>query len=439
VSITNLGNQYITFDYRHPATAKDFNTLLKGAIKPGIYSGGTITITGANTISIAPFIAYLYSSTDKLVRVETRTAVALTIAESTPVLSITFPWANVAENWLDWNQRAHASAVITNEVCLGEMVFVANAINSIDYTVKNWGKQLISNVIDGISPMSITSETLVEHLNADMVDDAHKSIDGTFASNSDLLIPTEKAVKTYVDDYTMRYDYVIDSQDKFDALVANSTWLGAKNVLFTTNVTRAAQTTIPATVEKIHAINGATLTVTDLTTEQYGFGYATVPTDPKFEVRNFAVNATGTGLIYGFYNCTQLTSCTGTGIGSGVGFYSCTQLTNCTGTGTGTGSGSGYGFNNCTQLTNCTGTGTGSGYGSGYGFNNCTQLTNCTGTGIGTGTGPSAGYGFYGCKKCMCNKAGEDSTTATYNTSYATAYVSAPNACADTADGGYNS
>jgi hypothetical protein len=289
------------------------------------------------------------------------------------------------------------------------------------------------------SPFTVDSTQVVANLNADMLDDAHKSIDGTFDSNSDLLIPTEKAVKTYLNDYAMRYDYVIDSQAKFDALVASGTWLGAKNVLFAVNVTRAAQTTIPATVEKIHAINGATLTVTDLTTGQYGFGYATVPTDPKFEVRNFAVNATGTGSIYGFHSCTQLTSCTGTGIGSGVGFYSCTQLTNCTGTGTGTGSGSGYGFNNCTQLTNCTGTGTGSGYGSGYGFNNCTQLTNCTGTGIGTGTGPSAGYGFYGCKKCMCNKAGEDSTTATYNTSYATAYVSAPNACADTADGGYNS
>jgi hypothetical protein len=198
--------------------------------------------------------------------------------------------------------------------------------------------------------------------------------------------------------YGPTYDYVIDSQAKFDALVASETWLGAKNVLFTTNVTRAAQTTIPATVEKIHAINGATLTVTDLTTGQYGFGYATVPTDPKFEIRNFAVNATGIGRISGFYSCTQLTNCTGTGTGSvygyGYGFDSCTRLTNCTGTGTGTGAdGNGYGFNSCTQLTNCTGTGTGAD-GDGVGFNSCTQLTNCTGTGTGTS---GNGYGFNSC------------------------------------------
>lgn len=200
MSITNLGNQYITFDYKHPATAKDFNTLLKGAIKPGIYSGGDITITGANTISVAPFIAYLYSDTDKLVRVETRLAVALTIAESTPVLSITLPWANVVENWLDWNQRAHGSAVITNEVCLGEMVFVANAINSIDYTVKNYGLYNEDGVLripiaTGTAPIEVNSITKVSNLNVDKIDDCDVQTTMTY-SNS--YIPTSKAILDYL-------------------------------------------------------------------------------------------------------------------------------------------------------------------------------------------------------------------------------------------------
>jgi hypothetical protein len=63
-------------------------------------------------------------------------------------------------------------------------------------------------------------------------------------------------------------------------------------------------------------------------------------------------------------------------------------------------------------------------------------VTNCTGTGNSTGSG--TGYGYRGCRKCICNKAGA-SKTATYNASYATAAVSAPNICDDTADGGYNS
>lgn len=37
-------------------------------------------------------------------------------------------------------------------------------------------------------------------LNADKIDDAEKSIDGTLAANSDVKVPTEKAVKTYLTD-----------------------------------------------------------------------------------------------------------------------------------------------------------------------------------------------------------------------------------------------
>lgn len=50
--------------------------------------------------------------------------------------------------------------------------------------------------IDGSNSMTSTSK--ITNLNADLFDGANLSTDGTFASNSDLLIPTEKATKTYV-------------------------------------------------------------------------------------------------------------------------------------------------------------------------------------------------------------------------------------------------
>jgi hypothetical protein len=45
----------------------------------------------------------------------------------------------------------------------------------------------------------IDSTTVVDNLNVDQVDGADLSIDGTFAGNSDALIPSQKAVKTYSD------------------------------------------------------------------------------------------------------------------------------------------------------------------------------------------------------------------------------------------------
>ena len=59
--------------------------------------------------------------------------------------------------------------------------------------------QLINTLAIGTAPMVITSTTKIDNLNSDLFDDAHKSIDGTFATDSDTLIPSEKAVKTYTD------------------------------------------------------------------------------------------------------------------------------------------------------------------------------------------------------------------------------------------------
>jgi hypothetical protein len=194
MSITNLGNQYITWDYKHPATARDFNTVLREGIKPGIYKGGEITLLGGVEISIAPFVAYLKSGADKLVRVETRTSIQLSITESTPVLSITYTWSDVIENWLDFNQRASGSSPIADEITFGEFIFDSGSIVSIDQTEKTWGlyhndgnlripegkvginnnfpsKELdiIGDVkIDG--NLEITSTDLVDNLNADQVD-----------------------------------------------------------------------------------------------------------------------------------------------------------------------------------------------------------------------------------------------------------------------------
>ena len=56
----------------------------------------------------------------------------------------------------------------------------------------------IINGTKAFTHLATDDTSLVTNLNADMVDSAHKSIDGTLASNSDALIPSEKAVKTYV-------------------------------------------------------------------------------------------------------------------------------------------------------------------------------------------------------------------------------------------------
>ena len=241
----------------------------------------------------------------------------------------------------------------------------------------------------------------------------------TFATGATPLItdaPTTDlmaANKKYVDLHSL-YDKVIRTQADFEDLIDSPNWLGAVSVAlvgqFTLSTEDNSGIKIPATVKQIHGINGAKITITNFkynsSTAKGGLWYATRPTTLDYSIRDLEVSCDGSS-GYGFYNCTNLTNCTGTGTGTtyGYGFRDCTNLTNCTGTGTGTGS-SGFGFYNCTNLTNCTGTGTGD---LGYGFYNCTNLTNCTGTGTGTG---SSGYGFYSIITASNCRAGGESTTA---------------------------
>jgi len=56
-------------------------------------------------------------------------------------------------------------------------------------------------LIDGTTDLAggVLNTDLVTNFNADLLDSAHKSIDGTLAANSDVLVPSQKAVKTYAD------------------------------------------------------------------------------------------------------------------------------------------------------------------------------------------------------------------------------------------------
>lgn len=232
--------------------------------------------------------------------------------------------------------------------------------------------------------------------------------------------------KAYVDsEVLISYDYVVDSQAKFNSLVSSGTWLGVVNVLFATNVTHTNQIVIPSTVQKIHGINGATITlVYNSSTVAYGIRYSSAPTSTDYEIMGLRVEMTnnGTGIAVGvrrcvnlinctsitsgnigsraFEDCAYLTNCTGTGTtygnGAAEGFRDCSYLINCTGLGSSGISGAGSGLFSCSYLINCTGSGYGAGTGNGAGFVSCSNLTNCTGTGV-NGPGGGSGWGFFNC------------------------------------------
>ncbi|MBN1499762.1 MAG: hypothetical protein JW982_06400 [Spirochaetes bacterium] len=215
--------------------------------------------------------------------------------------------------------------------------------------------------------------------------------------------------------YPKIYDHIIDSQEKWDTLISSYTWLGAKNILITCDLTyNGSGIYVPMDIIKIHAINNAQITFVGVDNYQPAFGYPSSPTGIGCEIDGLTIDVTPASgqsigsYIKGFANFTRMTNCKAT-IHSNAGaiaFYFCKNLSNCEGIGIGSGgsspSNNGVGFQNCENLYGCFGYGDGSTQASGRAFWNCWNLVNCKGYGLSvTGTG----YGYYdvsyavGCRK----------------------------------------
>ena len=109
------------------------------------------------------------------------------------------------------------------------------------------------------------------------------------------------------------------------------------------------------------------------------------------------------GYIYSFYACRKLTGC------RGPRFFECEELINC-------GEGSDSVFYGCRKLTNCAGAGKGGNkIGRGFcGFVKCEELIGCVGAGVGGDKGPLDGRGaaFSSCRKLInCRGAATDPHT----------------------------
>lgn len=143
MSSTPYGNPNVTFSFQEYCKGSTFSQLLRNVVKPGIYDGGLLSKIDNSTIAIAPFTAALNVGDDKLVTVSTSSSFNLTVAEATPVLYMSFSWADSSTNYPDYTFRAAGAGPSTNEICLGTVIFSAGNVSSFNYTNRTVG--LINN------------------------------------------------------------------------------------------------------------------------------------------------------------------------------------------------------------------------------------------------------------------------------------------------------
>ena len=231
---------------------------------------------------------------------------------------------------------------------------------------------------------------------------------------------------TATEDYYTLYDQVVDTQGRFNALIASPTWLDATSVAFRGEFTATGPIVIPATVKQIDGFGLTKITVNISSDAQnaVAFGYAEMPLDdadlPKeeqptpdsqeagvlkkdYSVRGLYVKAvhavTPSQLINytltGIANCRNLTDVTAyaefinTSTAQSVratGFENCNNLVNCR---AGAVSYNVYnnradGFAACNRLSNCyaqalSDSMTDTAYSYSSAFVQCRGVSNCKG------------------------------------------------------------
>lgn len=142
---TNLGNQKITFDFKNPAKGSDFNRLLFGGIKPGVYRGLELSVTSSNSIVLFPGLAFLNCSfqteTKRMIASEFRNNIDFTFSNTSQnqLVYLRYDYKEIIENWVEINTATSLNNVPINSVIIGNVYFSGGNIVSADYKNKTWG------------------------------------------------------------------------------------------------------------------------------------------------------------------------------------------------------------------------------------------------------------------------------------------------------------
>jgi len=137
----NYGNANITFRYKHPAKAENFNSMLRGVCPSGIYNGGTVSYVG-NILTLAPYTAIFESGTDKSTTITTSTTIDLSTVttfggnanSATPYIIMRYSFANIIANYPDYYQVAIGDIQSTDIIICKVLFDGGGVVTGIDYS-----------------------------------------------------------------------------------------------------------------------------------------------------------------------------------------------------------------------------------------------------------------------------------------------------------------
>ena len=125
------GSQIVTIRYHRPVDSDIVNRRFKGIRPVGIHSGGYLSMTGGNNVSLSPLICEISDGTHQ-VRVEITVAVIKTLSEASPYLVLNWTYTGVENT--DYMVIETSGSPDANDVVVGKGEFVASNLSAINYS-----------------------------------------------------------------------------------------------------------------------------------------------------------------------------------------------------------------------------------------------------------------------------------------------------------------
>ena len=130
---TDFGSQLISVQYFEAVDSDKVNKCFQGIIPRGIYSGGYLTKVSDTSISLSTLLCVVGDATNQ-VRVETTTAITLTVSSAAPYVVLRWAYVASATNYMDVLAVA-AGSIQANDLIIGKCAYIGSTLSGFDYSV----------------------------------------------------------------------------------------------------------------------------------------------------------------------------------------------------------------------------------------------------------------------------------------------------------------
>lgn len=126
----NVGSQTVSVKYHDPVDSYIVNERHDEVRERGIYSGGYLTVTGANTVSLSALVCEIG---DANYQVKVKTSAAVSITCSSVNVYIVLRWTYSGDASADYMDFIATNSPASNDLIVGKVVYSGGVASSIDY------------------------------------------------------------------------------------------------------------------------------------------------------------------------------------------------------------------------------------------------------------------------------------------------------------------